>query len=187
MWNEVYWIPTFIFFWYSKFWNRNSNFSIFQQRNSKKNPTGIFGIKNETGILLPMGVPEIGTENRNSQPSLGWLQFKTMYLYASKTAPIRPFDMISSSKQVFCTLWTRLLHNQKSKNILFWPSYCKKPKLDNLLVGPSQKKIRKRHVIMIFFENVLDHYYSACKYLQLLCFRVIFWSNIFFYYYLDSP
>jgi hypothetical protein len=32
---------------------------------------------------------------------LGQLQFKTMYLYASKTTPIRPFDMISSSKQVF--------------------------------------------------------------------------------------
>jgi hypothetical protein len=32
-----------------------------------------------------------------AQPShiLGRLQFKTMYLYASKTAPIRPFDMIS--------------------------------------------------------------------------------------------
>jgi hypothetical protein len=31
--------------------------------------TGIFGIKNGIGIPLPMGVPEIGTENRNSQPS----------------------------------------------------------------------------------------------------------------------
>jgi hypothetical protein len=36
----------------------------------KKNPTGIFGIKNRIGIPLPMGVPEIGTENWNSQPSL---------------------------------------------------------------------------------------------------------------------
>jgi hypothetical protein len=49
---------------------------------------------------------------------LGWLQFKTMYLYASKTAPIRPFGMISSSKQVFYALWTRLLHIQKSQHIL---------------------------------------------------------------------
>ncbi len=32
MWNEVYWIPTFIFF-NSEFWNRNSDFLIFQQRN----------------------------------------------------------------------------------------------------------------------------------------------------------
>ena len=32
---------------------------------------------------------------------LGQLQFKTMYLYTSKTAPIWPFDMISSSRQVF--------------------------------------------------------------------------------------
>jgi hypothetical protein len=45
---------------------------------------------------------------------LGRLQFKTMYLYASKTAPVWPFDMISPSKQVFITLWTRLLHIQKS-------------------------------------------------------------------------
>jgi hypothetical protein len=35
----------------------------------KKNPTGIFGIKNGIRILLPMGVPEIGSENQNSQPS----------------------------------------------------------------------------------------------------------------------
>jgi hypothetical protein len=33
-----------------------------------KNPTGIFGIKNGIGILLPIGVLEIGTENQNSQP-----------------------------------------------------------------------------------------------------------------------
>jgi hypothetical protein len=32
--------------------------------------TGIFGIENGIGILLPMGVPEIGTENQSSQPSL---------------------------------------------------------------------------------------------------------------------
>ncbi len=36
MQNEVYWNPTF-FFQNSKFRYRNSNFSIFQQRNSKKN------------------------------------------------------------------------------------------------------------------------------------------------------
>ncbi len=34
--NEVYWIPTFFFFRNSKFWNRNSNFSTFQQRNLRK-------------------------------------------------------------------------------------------------------------------------------------------------------
>jgi hypothetical protein len=32
--------------------------------------TGIFGIGNRSGIPLPMGVPEIGTENWNSQPSV---------------------------------------------------------------------------------------------------------------------
>ncbi len=36
---------------------------------SKKNPIGIFGIKNRIGIPLTMGVPEIRTNNRNSQPS----------------------------------------------------------------------------------------------------------------------
>ncbi len=58
------------FFWNSEFWNRNSDFSAFQQQNSKKNPTGIFGIKNIIKILLPMGVPEIRTKDWNSQPSL---------------------------------------------------------------------------------------------------------------------
>jgi hypothetical protein len=36
----------------------------------KKITTGIFGIKNKIEILLPMGVPEIGTKNRNSQPRI---------------------------------------------------------------------------------------------------------------------
>jgi hypothetical protein len=35
----------------------------------KKILTGIFGIENGIGILLTMGVPEIGTKNWNSQPS----------------------------------------------------------------------------------------------------------------------
>jgi hypothetical protein len=43
------------FFLNSKFWNRNSNFLIFQQQNSKKNPPEIFGIKNGIGIPLPKG------------------------------------------------------------------------------------------------------------------------------------
>jgi hypothetical protein len=34
----------------------------------KKNPTGIFGIENGIGVPLTMGVPEIGTKNRDSQP-----------------------------------------------------------------------------------------------------------------------
>ncbi len=82
---------------------------------------------------------------------LSWLQFKTMYLYASKTSPIQPFDMISSSKQVFYSFWTRLLHIQKSKNILFWPSYSTKPKLDDLLVRPNQKINQEQTCCHVFF------------------------------------
>ncbi len=44
-------------------------FLNFSTTKFKKYPTGIFGIKNGIGILLPMGVQEIGTKNRNSQPS----------------------------------------------------------------------------------------------------------------------
>jgi hypothetical protein len=50
---------------------------------------------------------------------LSRFQFKKMFFYASKTAPIWPFDIISSIKQVFDTLWTRLLHIQKSKIFYF--------------------------------------------------------------------
>ncbi len=54
----------------SDFWNRNSNFLTLQTSEFKKYfPTGIFGIQNGIGIPLSMGVPEIGTENWNSQPS----------------------------------------------------------------------------------------------------------------------
>jgi hypothetical protein len=49
--------------------NGNSNFLTLQTLDLKKNPAGIFGIKNGSRILLPMGVPEIGTKNQNSQPS----------------------------------------------------------------------------------------------------------------------
>ncbi len=38
----------------------------------------------------------------------------------------------------------------------------------------AKKSIRNRHVVMVFFENFLYDYYSACKYLQLPCFKVIF-------------
>jgi hypothetical protein len=60
----------FIIFLKSEFWNQNSNFLIFQERNSKKKLIGIFGIKNRIGIPIQWGVPEIGTKNWNSQPSL---------------------------------------------------------------------------------------------------------------------
>jgi hypothetical protein len=86
---------------------------------------------------------------------LGRLQFKTMYLYASKVAPIQPFDMISSSIQGFHILWTRLLHIQKSKNILFWPSYCKISILDNLLVGPSRTNKSEIDMLSWFFLKKL--------------------------------
>ena len=56
----------------SNFANRNSNFLTLQTLEfQKKNSTGIFGIKNGISIPLTMGVPEIGTKNWNSQPSLG--------------------------------------------------------------------------------------------------------------------
>ncbi len=42
---------------------------ILNSRIQKKNPTGISGIGNRIGIPLPVGVPEIGTKNWNSQPS----------------------------------------------------------------------------------------------------------------------
>jgi hypothetical protein len=50
--------------------NRNSDFLTLQKLELKKNPTGIFGTVNGIRIPPPMGVPEIGTENQNSQPSL---------------------------------------------------------------------------------------------------------------------
>ncbi len=118
---------------------------------------------------------------------LGRLQFKTMYHYASKIAPMQPFDMISSSKQVFHNLWTRLLHFQKTKNILFWPSYCTKSKLDSLLVVPSQTNKLDIDMLSWFFFNFFDDYYSACTYLQLPCFKVFFWRNIFILFLSRQP
>jgi hypothetical protein len=53
----------------SKFQNQNSDFLTLQTSELDKNfLTGIFGIVIRTGILFPMGVPEIGTKNRNFQP-----------------------------------------------------------------------------------------------------------------------
>jgi hypothetical protein len=48
--------------------NQNYNFLTFQASEFQKIiQTRIYGIKNGIGILLTMGVPEIGTKNRNSQ------------------------------------------------------------------------------------------------------------------------
>jgi hypothetical protein len=53
----------------TNFANRNSDFLTFQKLEfQKKNLTGIFGIGNRIGIPLPIGVPEIGTKNWDSQP-----------------------------------------------------------------------------------------------------------------------
>jgi hypothetical protein len=50
--------------------NRNSDFLTLQTLEFQtKILTGIFGIEYGIRILLTMGVPEIGTENWNSQPS----------------------------------------------------------------------------------------------------------------------
>ncbi len=54
---------------FQKIANWNSDFRTLQKSEfQKKNPTGIFRIVNGIGIPPPMGVPEIGTKNRNSQP-----------------------------------------------------------------------------------------------------------------------
>jgi hypothetical protein len=66
---EVYLIPTFIFFEFRILKSEFRFLDFSTAKFEKKNPTGIFGIENEIGIPLPMGVPEIGTENWNSQPS----------------------------------------------------------------------------------------------------------------------
>jgi hypothetical protein len=52
------------------FANWNSNFLTFQISEFIKIPTGVSGTENRIEILLPMGVPEIGTKNQNSQPRL---------------------------------------------------------------------------------------------------------------------
>jgi hypothetical protein len=50
--------------------NQNSDFLTLKTSEfQNKIPTGIFGIEHRIGILLMMGVPEIGNVNRNSQPS----------------------------------------------------------------------------------------------------------------------
>ncbi len=63
----VYWIPTFIFFRNSKFRNRNSDFSIFQQRNSKKIQPESSESKTESEFCFRWGSqklePKIGIPN----------------------------------------------------------------------------------------------------------------------------
>ncbi len=67
------------FFFFSEFGILESEFWFlhFSTAEFENNfPTGIFGIENGIGIPLPMGVPEIGTENRNSQP-----RFNLLFLF----------------------------------------------------------------------------------------------------------
>ncbi len=62
--------------------NRSSDFLTLQTSELKKKPTGIFGTKYGIGIPLTMGVPEIGTKNWNSQPSIEGIRqlFTNFYL-----------------------------------------------------------------------------------------------------------
>ena len=119
-----------------------------------------------------------------AEPSqiLGQLQFKTVYLYTSKTDPIWLFDIISSSKQVFYSIWTRLLHIQKPF-FLFRPSYCTKSKLDNLLVGChlAEQKNQNEACCHDFFWNhswwlLLSMHISTTFMLQ-----SNFWRNISYF------
>ncbi len=65
--------------------NRNSNFLTLQKSEfQKKTLTGIFGIVNGIGMPPPMGVPEIGTENWNSQPRLSLEQYRYLLISHSK-------------------------------------------------------------------------------------------------------
>ncbi len=78
-------------YWNSEFRNRNSNFLTLQTSEFKKYfPTGIFGIKNGIVIPLTMGVPEIGTQNWNSQPSLPLTQALYHHVYSSPFCNFSP-------------------------------------------------------------------------------------------------
>ncbi len=76
----------FLFF-FSEFqiWESEFRFLNFSTAEFEKNfLAGIFGIENEFRIPLPLGVPEIGTKNWNSQPSKSvpvHFEEKIMYQY----------------------------------------------------------------------------------------------------------
>jgi hypothetical protein len=61
----------FLRYFFSEFQISESEFRFgdFSTAELKKKPTRISGNENGIGILLPMGVPELGTKNWNSQPS----------------------------------------------------------------------------------------------------------------------
>jgi hypothetical protein len=73
--------------------------------------TGIFGIKNGIGIPLPMGVPEIGTKNWNSQPRLG------LTAVSRKVSPIEPLPHDNMDARAKLKAETGLI---KIKVILGW-------------------------------------------------------------------
>ncbi len=107
----MYWVPVQEIAGIPKIANRNSNFLTLQKSEfQKKNPTGIFGIVNGIGIPPPMGVLEIGTKNRNSQPrrrtnlhpSMAWGNFIEANSFASASS-------ISNS---WSGLWNRIGSNR---------------------------------------------------------------------------
>jgi len=66
----MYWVPVQEIAGIPKITNRNSNFLALQKSEFQKKQTGIFRIVNKIGIPPLIGVPEIGTKNWNSQPSI---------------------------------------------------------------------------------------------------------------------
>ncbi len=105
MWNKVYWIPALIFFGIPNFGIGIPICQFFISWLQKKNPTKISGIKNGIGILLPMGVPEIGTENQNFQPSL---KRTTWVGYSKDVCPLYEMSLPSG---LYFKIWTSLRLN----------------------------------------------------------------------------
>jgi hypothetical protein len=96
--------------------NQNSNFLTLQTSEfQKKNPTRIFRIKHRIRIPLTMGVPEIGTENWNSQPS--WKCNTTPNVLISPSGTAGPRRQVVLAEGAWCQRKVRYIRRRSDGGI----------------------------------------------------------------------
>ncbi len=129
----------------------------------KKNPTGIFGIKNGNGIPLPMGIPEIRTKNWNSQPrechcSMWCIPPHTWVLYLSSRYknPVQLYIVPYISNRLISKLWHLLSYVSRHYAMAYDNSYVQEENFDS-----TRKFVKKYSMLLCIINQICAQHWGS--------------------------